>query len=295
MIKKISQSFIKDFRDYMSGIECGNIIREKYVNDRLLEDEEPGSMDLGSYFEYILTLRLLGKGSLPKNGKVPEPQYMVQPLKDVESGKLKKEDLTVKHMYDDYRKAHANVDYLVNVFHQLGMVVTRAAVKLTKGRFEGTLDLIVQCTKDITFHGGTSWKKGTQIIIDLKYSGLMGENTWKNKHGWVWSKIQKEYHGTQAKQYHYVGNAPFYFLVTQSNNKAGESPTVKLFHVPIDKFMLEQHIKEGNFLYDQFLFYKDAGFKPRPDFNKCNECQLREECKDRQLFPSVELVDLNVE
>lgn len=55
MIKKITQSFIKDTRDYFAGKECGNIIKAKYVDDRLLEDEEPGSM------ERVVTERLTKK------------------------------------------------------------------------------------------------------------------------------------------------------------------------------------------------------------------------------------------
>ncbi len=309
MIKKISQSFIKDFRDYMAGKECGHIIREKYVNDRLLEDEEPGAKELGAYFEWIAFK------SLPKSGIEPKPLYMQS--KDIQAiiaANLKAErdqhfGLEVKHMYAEYRKAHKAADLVLNYFQLMGLKVLRHGVTLTKkGKkgqpdYVGTIDLEVECTKEIIWADGSTWKIGDIITIDLKYSGLLsGTIPSSNKHGWNYmtsnspfSKTQKEYHGTQAKHYHHLSDHEFYFWVTQSNQKEDDTPDVKLLRVPVTAFMVAQHIEEGNYLYDQFKFFNGTGFVPRPSLSKCNECPLKNECADRQLYPSVETVDLNVE
>ncbi len=239
------------------------------------------------------TLALIGKGTLPKDGKVPQPQYMISKIK---ANKGTTDGLTVADMYDDYRKVHKNVELVVSYFKEMGLVVLKAGSTLTKGKFEGTLDLIVECTKTIIFSDGSRWEKGDKFIIDLKYSGLMGESVqWKNKHGWQWSNVQKEYHGTQAKQYSYVGGGmQFYFMVIQSNNDADKDPMVRLFYVPISKDMTERHLEEGVSLFEKFNTTAEFGFVARPSFVKCCGCPLRGECTDRHTFPQPELVDLTL-
>lgn len=285
MIQRITQSFIKSMREYLIGDLCGNIIKAQWVDDRLLESEEPGAMELGSYFEFLLT------GALPKNGKVPLPVYMSSKIK-ANGGTT--EGLGVADMYDDYRKVHANVELVRGYLKAMGLKPVRVGVKLTKGRFEGTIDIIAEVVEVVE---GFTWNIGHQIAIDTKYSGLMGETVkWKNKHGWQWSPVQKEYHGTQAKQYHFVSNLDVYFLVTQSNNEKDNLPMVKFFFTPVDEFMIEQHITEGNSLMSKFeTLNATIGFYPRPSLSKCIKCPLYEECQDKHTFPRVEVIDLNVE
>lgn len=275
MLQKISQSFIKDFRDYLRGIGCGNLIREKYVNDRLFGDEdEPGAMNLGAFFEYHLS------GALPKSGKIPEPVYM-------DDGKT---------LRADYRKALSSAILVKDYLQAMGLKIVYIGKKYDKGRFVGVIDLVVQVSRETVFEGIT-WAVGKRFVIDLKYSGLVGTSGDRsNKHGWSWSNAQKEYHGTQAKQYHFVSGMPFYFLVTQSNQKEGERPICKLFYVPVDEFMIEQHIAEGNALFDQFeVIVQVGGLKAMPELKKCSDCPMREECEDKHTYPRPEVVDLTIE
>lgn len=282
MISKINQSFIKDMREYKAGVQCGNLIFEKYCNDRLI-DLESDSVELGSYFEYILS------GALPKDGQIPQPQYMASAIK---ANKGKTEGLKVEDMYSEYRKAHANADRIRKFLDELGLKIIKKAHRITKGRFVGDIDLICECTKEIDHGNGIIWKVGDKIVIDLKYSGLINDR-W-SKHGWSWENIQKTYHGTQAKQYHYLTGLPHHFLVCQSNAKEELEADVKLFYVPVDEHMIEHHIAEANELFDAFLMYKDIGFEVRPSFSKCKGCPLRNECKDKHTFPRAEVVDLNI-
>lgn len=284
MIERISQSFIKDMREYVAGKLCGNLIIAKYLEGRLLDNEEPGQMELGSYFEFLLT------GAIPKNGKVPVPQYMKSKVK-ANGGKTA--GLSIDDMEVGYRKAHETSKLVLQMMADMGLKIVEYNRKKTKGRFEGTIDIIAEV---VEVKNGFTWNIGDRIVIDMKYSGLVGDTTpGYNKHGWRWSNIQKEYHGTQAKQYHFITGLQFYFWVNQSNQTEGDKPIIKLFHVPVTEDMIDRHITEGNQLFSKFEFESKIGFVARPEYNRCNECQLRAECKDRHFYPIPEVVDLTIE
>lgn len=275
MVERISQSFIKDYQSYVDGEECGIIIREKYVNDRLLDDPtaEPGAKELGSYFEFITF------GTLPKSGIIPTPVMLA-------NGK----DMDAK-----YRLAHVNSKRVLALFHDLGLEYVEKGKKYTYGRHHGTIDLVCRCTKDVTFDTGVQWKAGDLIVIDVKYSGLIGETTpgW-NKHGWRFTPAQKAYHGIQAVHYHMITHMPFYFFVCQSNNKEGTLSDMRFFHIPVNENMVETHKIKANDLFDRFFVRATAGdLKPRPSLAKCQKCPLKDECSFRHTYPHPEIIDLN--
>lgn len=255
---------MKSMRSYLDGKECGNLLKEQWINDRLI-GYDSDSMALGVYFEFILT------GALPKSRVIPKPVMMV-------SG---------KDMMSEYRTAHRNATRIKEYFDRMGLVIIHYGKKWTKGRFEGTIDIVVECTKPIEFDG-LSWKVGDKLVIDTKYSGLIDER-W-SEHGWRWTDQQKKYHGIQAKQYHYITGLPFYFLVVSSKNDID----VKLFFVPVDEDMVEAHLKEGNYLMKEFKLAVEVGLIARPEISKCLECPLKNECSDKHTFPHVEIVDLNI-
>lgn len=276
MIKTISQSFIKDFREYLAGDECGVLLKEKYVNDRLLEDEEPGLKNLGAYFEFCLS------GALPKNGIPPKPEMMADGKKPLAP----------------YRKAEESAKLVRGYLDKMGLKIVHAGVKWTLGRYNGTLDLICIATRRIEFPTGVVIEEGEQIVIDLKYSGLIGpkSNDWRNKFGWQWSNKQKEYHGTQAIQYHFVSKGmKFFFLVTQSSQAEGEDPFIGLFYIPISQDMIDRHIGVGNELFDRFeiMVRGDIPFIATPSLYKCKKCPLWSECNFKVEYPIAEIIDLN--
>lgn len=283
MIERITQSFMKDFRDYLNKKECGNIIREKYIAGRLLDDptREPGAMELGSYFEFIAF------GNLPKSGIMPKPLYQESKLKAKKNGDLSK--MGLKDMYDEYRTIHLKAPITVALMEEMGFKIIAKGKTFTHGRFAGTWDLVVECQKNIVCQGVELFR-GQVIIIDCKYSGLLSETTPRtNKHGWKFSDVQKEYHGTQAKQYSLPG-MEFFFWVVSSSNKSNE---IKIFHVPVDKQMLEDHVAEGNDYYAKLeLLAKTNGLEPRPGYVKCMKCPLYATCPDKQTTPDIETVDL---
>jgi hypothetical protein len=271
---KISQSFIKNAVEYFSGDLCGNIMRERWVKGRLLEMDSK-AMHLGSYFEYQFTMLMLGVGSVPKNGQIPMPVTTKAGEKTA-----------------DYKRADANALRLQGYFERMGLKILSAGKKLTKGKFEGTIDLICECQKEVVFGSfDLVWRVGDIIVIDLKYSGLI-DNAWEPM-GWgamtrAGSNAQKDHHGIQAKQYHFITGFPFYYLIMAPSNEED----ILLLHVPVSEEMLDDHVKGGNALLEKFEFEAQMGFEARPEFTRCNACPLKGECKDKHTFPHPVTVEL---
>jgi hypothetical protein len=260
---KITQSFMKDMLAYKAKEECGHLIEHKWIKGKLL----PGSeiMRLGTYFEYI------SFDTLPKDGAIPKAEY-------TSTGK----------MSADYARAHDNSRVLLDWIKRMGFVVIGKGKKYERDGYEGTIDLLVQCTKTITFADGYVLKKGTIIVIDVKYSGVL-DDSW-SRHGWMWSPIQREYHGIQAKQYHYITELPFFFLVKDSSPKG--ILNVKFFRVTINDNEMAKHLDSGRILKDMLILEQKIGFTPYPSVYKCAKCPLKATCKDKHEFPHPQLIEL---
>lgn len=274
MINWISQSFLKTMRKYTAGEECGLVVKHLYVDEKPM-DNQSKAMALGSYFEFILT------GAMPKGGKTPVAVM-------INGGK----DLSM-----DYKRAHHAADSVKALWKEMGIETVYSGKKLTKGNQQGTIDVRVKFTKDITI-GGIDFKVGDEAILDLKYSGLL-EDKW-SEHGWMWSDIQKKYHGTQAIQYHYLSGLPFFFWVTGSGGTQVDGkfpPTdVKFFHVPVDQHMIDQQLAEGGNLL--IRLEKEAksplGLVARPSYSRCRSCPIAGDCKVKHTYPDAEVVDLTL-
>lgn len=286
----ITQSFIKSYKKYKDGRECGNIIKHCYVDGKLLPPTK--AMRTGQYFEFCLT------GALPKEGKPPIVDYM----------KSKPNE-----MMEPFRKAYNDANYVRRFFNEsdpifMGFKIVHFGVKKLKGlegkrkhakKYEGTLDIIAEATRDIEFKG-VKIKKGELVVFDVKYSGLLNDR-W-NEMGWSFENdIQKDYHKIQATQYHYVSGMKFFYLVVDSSHKEMDDdknlilPEMRIFYIPVDSEMVEMHIHEGNKLMDEFEFQKTIGFFPNPSLGACNKCPLKDECSDRALFPSIEIINVNTD
>jgi hypothetical protein len=262
-----TQSFHKDMIAYLAGNECGNLIEAKYVYGKLFEPSKDQA--LGQYFEYELAKRY-GLEALPKDGKVPQAEMMA-------SGKDK---------MAPYRLADVNVQRVVNYLLEMGLNPIMAGIKLTKGNREGTIDLVCEATKKAIIKVSNTGeviklKKGDRIVIDVKYSGLIEKGF--QDFGWdlLNNPKQREYHGIQAKQYHYISSLPFFFLVVSSKNDVD----IRFFYVSISEQAIEAHIKEGNELIERFEYEKSIGFQARPEVGKCSECPLKVNCRDKSTVP----------
>jgi len=281
-MKKITQSFLKDYTAYLRGDECGNLIHYKYVEDKLIPPTK--AQKLGIYFEYIFG------GALPKDKQVPHAEIL-------KSG---------KEMTKPYRDAYDNAKKLRKMIEDKGFKIISVGQKFDKGRFSGTVDAVLEATKKIVFDDGFTLKKGDRIVIDLKYAGTLGDR-W-NEMGWNLPDLtddQKAHHGTQAKQYHYISGMPFFFMVHSSKNSrdgdrnpeneegSTDSWPIELFRVSIAEDSVKQHIVKANHLHEKFEIERETGgFEARPSYSKCVKCAIANLCKDKHVFPEPHLVEL---
>lgn len=274
---------MKDMRDYLSGRYCGNLIKIKYVDEQDVDDQSE-DMEAGAFFEFCIS------GAPMRNGEFPKARMMASDS---------------KQMYVKFRRAKYNAEIVTAMMDEMGLKIISAQKRFDKGRHVGHIDLVCECTKHIKFEDGTEWNVGDLIVIDLKYSGLIYDR-W-NKLGWQWSKIQKEYHGTQAIKYNYISNMPFYFWVVQNNNREAtdedgkklkgkfEMPDMRLFRVPVDEALINEHNAEGNDLMAKFQAEAKYGFTPRPSLAACFDCVVRDTCQDKHMFPHPITVNLRDE
>jgi hypothetical protein len=282
---RITQSLMKDIREYVSDAgSCGIWIRERWINGRQFDDESK-AMKLGTFFEYITT------GSLPKNGKVPQPEFMKSEIK---KNKGSIEGLGIQQMYEPYREAYENRQKLLDVWAQMGLVIARdkdgkpmSGVKVIKANplggpdHEGTWDVVLEATRDVIFGDGFQLKKGDRIIEDIKYSGM--KDDYRTVHGWQWTDKQIKYHGTQGKEYSWLGDMkyPFFFRIVDPKGNY-----IVAFRMVISKEAIEAHLAEANYLYEKLMFLNSVdSLEPRPEYNRCLDCPLFNECEHKHTYP----------
>lgn len=260
-----TQSFHKDFLSYIEGKECGNLVEAKYIHGKLFPPSEDQA--LGQYFEFKLAAHY-GLVALPKDGIEPKVK------------------MTRNGVSEPYARADRNVLRTAKYLDDYGLKPIVAAKKITKGNRDGTIDLICEATRKVVIKISNTGevfklKKGDHLVIDVKYSGLI-EQGFKD-FGWdlLNNPKQREYHGYQAKQYHYVSSLPFFFLVVSSKNEVD----VRLFYVEISEKAIEDYLIDGNKLMERFEYEKSIGFQARPEVGKCLECPLWATCREKATVP----------
>ncbi len=265
MQKLISQSLMKMVLEYKAKQKCGHLLKAKLV-DELDLDDSTDSMRLGTYTEYIAF------GNLNRAGQIPKAVF------NKSNGAMRA----------DYARAHECAQLVKQWMFNMGFVVIKKAWYVKSKTHEGTIDLLVRCTKKITFTDGFVLNVGDEIVIDFKYSGLL-DDRW-SKHGWSWTPIQLEYHGIQAKQYHMLTKKPFFFLVKDSSAQGVRN--VKFFRMIVSEESIEKHKALGAELYDYLDHLTKVGFEPYPSIDACSDCPLKAKCPDKAEYPQAEAVSI---
>jgi len=271
MKSSITQSMIKEVEEYIDGKFCGLVLKARWI-DGLAVDISTEAMKLGSYFEYKLS------GALPKDGKIPEAKYTGR-------GQLAADYARV----DDYAAKIRMVIFDMRFkIEAKGMLIEKDDPEDSGLKWCGTIDLRLRAYKKVVFDNGMVIKKGQTIIVDVKYSGLL-DDRW-NKHGWQLadSEVQREYHGTQAKQYHYIGEDPFFFLVVSSGTKFD----YRFLYIKISQEALVEHRQRGKRALARLKLEAEIGFKPHPEYKRCNACPLRHDCEHRHEFAQPEIIEI---
>lgn len=252
----------KAFMDYKEGKECGLSFKARYFDDILFPSTD--IMRLGQYFEYICT------GGLPKDGKIPEPDYM-------KSG---------KDMLAPYRNAHLQKEVFELTLKHYGITIKHTNED-AKWRLENAscdIDFIGVATRPI----GQFIKEGDEIICDIKFTGLI-ENKWEER-GWELESLPyKPKLLIQAIHYKWMGlkkhgkEMPFIFFLHSNTNDID----AKLILVNLDSTRLDEHER----IVEQTLIdvHEEAekGFKPYPERKRCNDCALATSCEHFRLAPKI--------
>ena len=251
---KMSQSLIKILHEYKQGLECGSLIKAKYVDGLVTPSTE--LQELGNYFEYLCT------GSLARDGHTPQPTI------------LKNGNLSVG--YERITKQKENFDKIIKHY---GFEVLEIDYNFAHDTFSGIADII-------------ALKDGKKCIIDIKTTSLI-DDKWTD-YGWSSESIeQKDKLHIQAVHYKMlamkewgVSDVPFYFFVFSNRNEID----CLVYEVQVDEDAFFRH--EQNMINGLKFFNKELvnGFKTYPSVKKCNNCPLKDSCKDFTDIPKIETI-----
>lgn len=257
--KKISQSFLKDFNDYMGKKLCGLKLKAKHFDN--VEFPSSEAMDLGNYFEYLAT------GSLPRNGKVPYPRISYKGTK--------RETIATP-----YARANQSAELFKKIAKAYDIKIEEVGLKLESKYKNGILDI---------------WGSmgGRPCIIDLKYSGLI-DDKWAET-GWdVESLHYKERLLVQAIQYKMLikenldidySDFDFYFMVFSSK----EVYNVKFIRINIDEDCYNVHENHVVSIYKKIQSMNvEKDFKAYPSLKSCHNCPLYDTCEEKSDLPLIE-------
>ena len=251
---KMSQSLIKILHEYKQGLECGALVKAKYIDGLVTPSTE--LQELGNYFEYLCT------GSLARDGHTPQPTI------------LKNGNLSVG--YERMTKQKENFDKIIK---QYGFEVLEIDYNFAHDTFSGIADII-------------ALKDGKKCIIDIKTTSLI-DDKWTD-YGWSSESIeQKDKLHIQAVHYKMlamkewgVSDVPFYFFVFSNRNEID----CLVYEVQVDEDAFFRH--EQNMINGLKFFNKELvnGFKTYPSVKKCNNCPLKDTCKDFTDIPKIETI-----
>jgi hypothetical protein len=274
----ITQSMLKDFAKMEAGEGCPKQFYYKYIKFENVELRDTSSMNLGKRFEYILT------GQTDKFGITVGPLLTGKGEKSAEEKRVRANADTASEVLNSHGFKFKR---LVNETGEaLSIGKARSGVSIHTQGMSGTLDLL--CTKN-----------GQKCIVDLKYSGLLGDK-W-SEFGWYWEdKNHPNYIGNnpyqrlQATQYvalyylRFGKKLPFYYAVF--DNRSGKEGNYRIFEMDISDDAITRHlmrIKEVAIALKAMLktaHLKECeknAFCPVGEFTRCNGCALAENCTRR--------------
>jgi hypothetical protein len=251
--RKITQSLMKDFSDYLQGKECGLVIKAKYFDGVVFPSND--AMLLGHWFEYMAT------NQLPKYGEQPQPVKVYKGTP--------KEDFST-----DYKRANESALYYKKLVKELDIEIISTGKVITQGQMEGTLDILANVN-------------GRRAIIDLKYSGLI-DNMW-SPFGWHEdSMAENEGHMIQAVHYSLLerldsnADVDFYFWVFNSKDPRD----MRIYQIIIEESRFDMHLHS---VYETrrrvMAIAKAKSWKANPSVMKCMNCPLVDTCKQKQVLP----------
>jgi len=265
-ILSVSQSLIKNYWAYKEGNFCGEALyRMNILHEAEFEPTE--AMMLGHYFEFLCTGASLRDGS--------EPAMPATKAGKATAGALK--------MQEQAKRFKKLVDAEGITIKETGLVVEHFP-KGESFKLKGIFDI----------NGSV---KGTDSIIDIKSSGLIG-NEWE-AYGWHKGTFNMRKQLTiQVVFYKYlawkefgVEDMPFYFIVHSSTNEIDSifwEVRLADFEVAMNHF--EDMVFE---VAREIEMEMQFGFTPYPDVKRCGKCALKDKCVYAVETPQLEIVTID--
>lgn len=252
-LRKVSQSFIKEFTKYLYDETCGIQLVAKYYDD--IQFPSSKAMRLGQYFEWKAT------GQLPKYGDTPEPDMIAKGTK----------------LSTDFQRAQDNAEYFKTVIEELGIKIIDTGLKLENDTMTGEIDIYAE------------WN-GEKVFIDTKYSSLI-DDKW-SPFGWEKESLpEKDGLMIQGVQYKMlakdclgIDDIPFYYFVFSTK----EVGYAKIYKQNVDEGRFLQHELAVQKIRNKLKSVDITWFKPKPDLKRCMECPLAENCNFKVTTPIVE-------
>lgn len=256
MQRKISQSFMKEFSNYLQNNSCGLQLLAKYYDGVQFPSTKP--QRLGQYFEYRFT------GGLPKFGGIPVPDMVYK-------------GTAREGISEDFKRAEESVVFAKQMFEELGIEIIDKGVRLEDDDMVGDADIVA------------NWN-GERCIIDLKYSSVI-DDRW-SEYGWDSASLsEKDETLVQAVQYKLLAqklwgieNVPFYFFVFS----AKEPGYAKIFKIVVDEVRYETHMISVLRIRNKLASIDRGFFKAKPTLKRCMECPLADKCDSKTTLPLVE-------
>lgn len=282
----ISQSFIKSFRKVISEALCP----KRFYHTSMIKEAREGSGDaakMGSRFEYLLT------GSLNYHNEIPEPILTA-------TGKVGADEKRIQINAELAREAFARNGF------DIGQAVVSHTIKFKCLSGEYDLHMVPKYEMSEKIEG--VWVFTGKVlewaIIDIKYSGLMGDKLKRQELAWHPETIGEKFsHLCQALHYKLLGtlegdlylkngldeNIPFYFFVF--DNRANNEGKYEMYKISASEEKRNQHKHVIlNTIEEVQNKLEGREFTAIPSYSKCQSCPVK--CKDMVKYPEINLIEI---
>jgi hypothetical protein len=295
---KVSQSLIKGLQDYILGKECGYVFKAKYLDSRFDLFPPSDAQNVGAWFEYMAT------GSIPKNGAVPQPEYMKRGKDENGNPELTAPYRLMKKQVDNFNKTMEIYGFeVLRVGEDVKVLLPDSVEEFGFEVFlTGTLDIRARATKDIYAEYGEFRKKkkvlvakeGQVVIIDLKSTGLLDDRF--NDFGWQLDNLgSKTKLITQPIHYKYIDmlnfgeEPPFLFLLFSTTNELD----ARIIDFRVDESTFDRHLDDIKNTVLRVAEINKYGVKAKPELKKCSLCPLASDCQFRAEVPPISVFYLD--
>ena len=249
---------------------CGLVFKAKYLEKRISLPSSD-ARNLGIWFEYWAT------SAMPA---YPDPAWPVDPVHGIQMPPINysltglKKIPAVYEMLTPFQRAKRQAENFKHYIQKLGIEIIACGERVMRDDCSGVLDI-------------RALYKGVEIIIDLKYTGLI-DDKW-NDLGWEKLSLPSKWKNTvQAYHYKYITGLPFFWMLFDS----GADLDAKFYEARIsDDSMLyyEKTLNDKREILKQDI---RNGFRAYPTLKDCMDCPLAAECRHRVTYPIPETIHL---